>query len=95
MSEDQIAEILKALAHPSRIKILQALKEDAKCVRELEEILKIKQSNLSQHLKILRNRGILECERKGIEVCYRIKNETVLEIIKCVDKLYRKEREGE
>jgi len=95
MSEDQIAEILKALAHPSRIKILQALKEDAKCVRELEEILKIKQSNLSQHLKILRNRGILEYERKGIEVCYRIKNETVLEIIKCVDKLYRKEREGE
>jgi len=55
LQKDRIAEVFKALAHPSRIRILQILEEKGeKCVRELEGLVKIKQSNLSQHLRILK-----------------------------------------
>lgn len=89
MQEDRIAEVFKALAHPSRIRILQILEEKGeKCVRELERLVKIKQSNLSQHLRILKERGIIECERKGMEICYRIKNKKVMNVIKCAEKFF-------
>lgn len=89
MQEEKIAEVFKALAHPSRIKILQILEEKGeKCVRELEGLIKIKQSNLSQHLRILKDREIIECERRGMEVCYRIKNRKIINVIKCARKIF-------
>lgn len=84
MQENKIAEVFKALAHPSRVRILQILEEKGeKCVRELERLVKIKQSNLSQHLRILKDRGIIECERKGMKICYRLKNKKIMDVIKC------------
>ncbi len=86
MQEEQIAEILRAIAHPSRIKILQILENEQRCVRDLERLVKIKQSNLSQHLRILKDKGILNCERKGMEVCYQIKEKKILDIINFMKK---------
>lgn len=88
MQEDQIAEVLKALAHPSRIRILEVLEKGPKCVKELEKLVMIKQSNLSQHLRILKDRGILECKREGMEVCYQIRDRRILNVIKCVEKFF-------
>lgn len=88
MQEYQIAEILKALSHPSRIKILQVLEKGEMCVGELEGLIKIKQSNLSQHLRILKDRRILECERRGMEVCYWIRDRKVLDVIKCAKNFF-------
>jgi ArsR family transcriptional regulator len=82
VSESQVAQILKALAHPHRIRIVQALEKREHCVHELERRLQIKQSNLSQHLRILRDQGILDCQRRGMIVCYRIHNRRVLDVIK-------------
>ena len=48
----------------------------------------MKQSNLSQHLRILKEREVLECERKGMEVCYRIKNKKILDVIRCTEKFF-------
>lgn len=78
-----MAEILEALGHPSRIKILQVLEKDERSVGGFEKIVKIQQSNLSQHLRILEDRGILECQRTGMEVYYRIKDEEGIDIIRC------------
>jgi len=86
LQEEQIAEILRAIAHPSRIKILQILENEQRCVRDLERLVKIKQSNLSQHLRILKDKGILNCERKGMEVCYQIKEKKILDIINFMKK---------
>jgi len=88
LQEDQIAGILKALAYPSRIGILQVLEKGERCVRELEKLLNMKQSNLSQYLRILKERKVLECERKGMEVCYRIKNKKILDVIRCTEKFF-------
>lgn len=81
VSESQVAQMLKALAHPYRIRIVQALEKREQCVHELEHRLQIKQSNLSQHLRILREQGILDCQRRGMIVCYRIHNRRVLDVI--------------
>jgi len=86
LQENEIAEIFKVLSHSSRIKILRVLEKDEGCVRDLEQCVRIKQSNLSQHLRILKDKGIVECERNGMEVCYRIKDKKIMTIIKYVEK---------
>jgi DNA-binding transcriptional ArsR family regulator len=47
----------------------------------MEELLGISQPNLSQHLSLLRHTGVVESEREGNQVCYRIKNEMVLKLL--------------
>ncbi len=75
------AKILKALAHPSRLHIVDMIRKKQPCVRALEEALGLAQSNVSQHLSLLRHTGIVEAERDGNQVCYRIKNEQVLKLM--------------
>ncbi|RQD78047.1 MAG: ArsR family transcriptional regulator, partial [Candidatus Syntrophonatronum acetioxidans] len=53
------ADYFKALSHPTRIKILELLREGELCVCDILEELKLEQSNVSQHLAILRKQGIL------------------------------------
>ncbi|MBN2030892.1 winged helix-turn-helix transcriptional regulator [bacterium] len=75
------ARILKALAHPTRIQLLHLIKEQYPCVKAMEEAMGIAQPNISQHLSLLRNIGIVEAERNGNHVCYRIKNDTVVKLL--------------
>jgi len=89
LSEDILeewAELLKALAHPIRLRILATLIEGSQCVKNLTELLKISQPNVSQHLRILRNKGIVGCKRDGSVVCYYIKDERALKIYEILSK---------
>jgi len=88
MREEITADFLKVLGHPSRIKILTSLENGSRCVRDLESVVGITQSNLSQHLRILKDKGILEHERRGTEICYWIKNRNALDIIRFAEKLF-------
>jgi DNA-binding transcriptional ArsR family regulator len=83
---EEWAELLKALAHPIRLRILAALMEGRQCVKDLSELLKISQPNVSQHLGILRNKGIVGCKRDGSVVCYYIKDERALKIYEILSK---------
>ena len=78
---DEHAKILKALAHPTRLHLVHLIREKSPCVRAMEEVLGIAQPNISQHLSLLRNLGIVEAEREGNQMCYRVKNETVLKLL--------------
>ena len=83
------SEMLKALAHPVRLQIIQiiiGLREDECCVTAIQKRLGMPQSTLSQHLQILRNRGIIEGNRKGVEVCYRVIDSRVREIMRIIEK---------
>lgn len=64
------ADFFKALAHPARIRILEYLREGEKPAGEILEALGLEQSNGSQHLAVLRNRGILTARREGTNVVY-------------------------
>lgn len=66
------AEILKALAHPRRLEIVQMLREQSVTVSEMQAMLGLPQANLSQHLMVLREAEVVTFEKKGKEVFYRL-----------------------
>src|SRR5665648_260792 len=68
------AELSKTLSHPIRLAILHSLRDSEKNVNELTEILGISQSNLSQHLALMRQKGILQTRRQGTCVYYSVVN---------------------
>ena len=78
------AQILKALAHPTRLHLLDLIREQRPCVKAMEAILGVAQPNISQHLSLLRNIGIVSAEREGNLVCYQISNQTVLKILDAI-----------
>jgi ArsR family transcriptional regulator len=69
MSMD-ISQVLKALSDPNRLRILNLLHEQTLCVCDLENILKLNQSNLSRHLATLRHAGIVAAEKKALFTYY-------------------------
>jgi ArsR family transcriptional regulator len=73
------AEICKTLTNPKRIEILNALKKDEKTVTELVEALGASKANVSQHLAVMRHKGILSTRREGVNIFYRVSNPKVIE----------------
>lgn len=64
------AELLKSIAHPTRIQIVAELLKGTKCVTDIQDILPASQSNISQHLTVLRNAGIVSFVQDGSQRCY-------------------------
>ncbi|MDV5105685.1 metalloregulator ArsR/SmtB family transcription factor [Clostridium perfringens] len=83
MELEKQVEFLKVLAHPVRLCIIKGLMKKNSCnVSFMQECLDMPQSTISQHLQKLRSVGIIEGERNGLEVNYKIKDKKVEEIIK-------------
>lgn len=79
---EQKAEKLKAVSHPHRLCIVKGLMENACNVTRIQECLGIPQSTVSQHLARLKASGIIEGSRNGLEVCYRVVDEDIKEIVR-------------
>ncbi|MDK2883029.1 MAG: hypothetical protein PWP58_1365 [Bacillota bacterium] len=77
---EEKAELLKALSHPVRLCIVTNLLVRECSVGHMQDCLGLPQSTVSQHLAILRGRGIIRGERKGAEVVYRVVNEEAAQI---------------
>jgi len=73
------AEICKILSSPKRIEIISALKDGEKTVTELVDILETPKANVSQHLAVMRLKGILKSRRDGVNIYYRIANPKVIQ----------------
>jgi DNA-binding transcriptional ArsR family regulator len=100
--EDQItslkSDFFKALAHPTRLRILERLakNEEEICVCSLIEDLGIEQSNLSQHLSILRKQNLIVATKVGLKLMYRIKYPEILTILEGVQEILAQQfKEGE
>jgi len=78
------AEILKTLGHPIRIRILESLMDKEKCVSNIWAHLDLPQSTVSQHLSLLRSKGIVQHERSGSKVNYFVRDKRIQEIIKLI-----------
>ncbi len=85
------AEILKAIAQPTRLKIIELLRNGEKCVCEIFPAIDEEQSNTSRHLNIMQNCGILQRRKEGIKILYRLKHPEVLKIIDLISKILKKE----
>ncbi len=66
------AELLKALAHPTRLQIVSELLKGTKCVTDIQDILPASQSNISQHLTVLRNACLVDFAQDGSQRCYYV-----------------------
>ena len=73
----ELSERIKLLAHPERLRILDAVRRDAECVCHLEAMLGKPQPYVSQQLRLLRKAGVIEDEKQGQNVFYRLADETI------------------
>ncbi len=81
------AKLLKALAHPVRLRILNALREDEECVCHLTAVVHHRQAYVSQQLRFLRQAGILQDRKDGLRVYYRVKEPRVFDALEIVNAL--------
>ena len=75
------AELFKALAHPARIRSLEILTDGERSVGELQPLVGIEMSHLSQQLGVLRRAGLVTTRREGSSVFYAIKDPVVVELL--------------
>ena len=83
------ARIAKALAHPSRLLMLDALQQGELCVCELTELVGADQSTVSKHLALLRQAGIVEDRKEGVQTFYRIKVCCLEDFWRCVESVLK------
>jgi ArsR family transcriptional regulator len=82
----RVAEVLKAVAHPLRIRVVAALCDKASSVTQLCERLDVRQALLSQHLSVLRLTGLVSVERSNGCATYSIKEEGLRDLVACVTR---------
>jgi len=80
-SFDREAEILKVLGHPVRFKIVAGLMSQSCNVKKIWECLGLPQATVSQHLALLKNKGIIAGRREGTEVHYQVVSEPAQEVV--------------
>jgi len=76
----KIADVLKAMADPTRLKILHSLHGGERCVSDILASVGGSQANISKHLSVLKRAGLVDCRRDGLNVYYRIIDEGVFTI---------------
>lgn len=76
--------MIRALGHPLRLRLVEALQQGECCVSELQDALGVPQAVVSQQLARLKAAGIVTCRRDGVNVRYMVAEPRVLGILKCV-----------
>ena len=82
MDYDKDSEVLKALGHPVRLKMVEGLMSNECNVNKIVDVLNIPQSTASQHLSVLKHHGIVVARKDGVRTCYRVVDQRVKKIIK-------------
>jgi ArsR family transcriptional regulator len=79
------AQVLKALGHPSRLAMVEALLEGEKCVCELQELVGSDMSTVSKHLSVLRSASLVDDRKDGLKVYYSLRLPCIARFFECVD----------
>jgi len=83
----RVASMLKTISNPIRLRIINLLIERGRMnVKRIYEVIGISQSNASQHLKALEHVGVLDSEREGKNIYYKVCNPQMIHLLQCVDK---------
>jgi DNA-binding transcriptional ArsR family regulator len=83
------ARLIKALAHPTRLYIIDCLAEHEYCVNDLTAMVGCDVSTMSKHLGVLRNAGAVKDERRGACIYYTLRCSCILSFFTCTDKVLR------
>jgi len=83
------ASVLKALAHPTRMFIVEKLMTKSHCVCELTDMIGADTSTVSKHLSILKHAGLVADEKRGTSVYYTLTCECIIKFIGCIEQVIR------
>lgn len=84
---EEQARIYKALGHPSRLAMVDALGEGERCVCELRELVGADMSTVSKHLSVLREAGIVKHDKRGNQVYYSLSMPCIIAFMSCVQRV--------
>ena len=84
---EERARVMKAMAHPSRLMMIDELSRGERCVCDLQTLVGHDMSTISKHLSVLKKAGIVEDERRGKQVYYRLKVPCILNFFHCVESV--------
>lgn len=90
---EALAAVIKAMAHPTRLFVVDELSRGERCVYELTELIGADISTVSKHLAVLKACGIVEAERRGSRIYYRLKMPCVLSFFGCVEAVIKSDAE--
>jgi ArsR family transcriptional regulator, arsenate/arsenite/antimonite-responsive transcriptional repressor len=79
------AKIIKAMAHPSRLFIIEELSKHQCCVNELTEMIGSDASTVSKHLSVLKNAGLVSDEKRGNSIFYSLRCPCIMDFMECVE----------
>jgi ArsR family transcriptional regulator len=83
------ASVFQALAHPTRIAIIEVLRNGEVSARSIQERLGVEQANLSQHLAVLRSRQIVGARKEGNQVFYALRNLVLVEVLDLMRRYFQ------
>lgn len=83
------AEVLKALAQPTRIKILECLRSGEKCICEIVPVINGEQSNISRHISLMQKSHLVTTRKDGVRVMVNVKDPKVFEILDKVSAILK------
>jgi len=79
------AKIIKAMAHPSRLFIIEELSKSKRCVNELTEMIGADTSTVSKHLSVLKNAGLVQDEKRANSIFYSLRCPCIMDFMGCVE----------
>lgn len=79
------SSVVKAMAHPTRLLVMERLTHGGQCVNELTALAGCDVTTLSKHLAVMKKAGLLQCERRGVSIYYQIACPCFLEFFRCID----------
>jgi len=88
------ADILKAVAQPTRLKIIDFLRDGERCVCEIFPAIGEEQSNTSRHLNLMLAAGVLSRRKEGLKIYYAIKHPEILDVVDTVTLIVKQEIAG-
>lgn len=83
------ARIIKAMAHPSRLFMVDELSRGERCVCELRDMIGSDISTVSKHLSVLKQAGLVEDEKRGLQVWYKLRVPCILNFFGCVEDVLK------
>jgi len=84
---EERAKVLKAMAHPTRLMFIDELSRGERCVCDLQTLVGHDMSTVSKHLNLLKKSGIVEDERRGKNIYYRLKVPCILNFFHCIESV--------
>lgn len=89
------AKVIKALAHPTRLFIVDQIAKEERCVCDLTQMIGADMSTVSKHLSVLKDAGVVTDEKRGLMVFYRLRVPCILNLFGCIEGVLKSNAEAQ